>query len=172
MLVVVTVEGAAMQLICAGLDRYVDGRAARHALLGVECIGDDVYGLNRIRRRHVGHVRRQVVVDVGHAVDPHGIALVGLTVDVRGHRALWIRSGRILFCRRAETRDDLVQNLEISSLRRVQRQVGQLRLIQVRVNVGPIRLKHGSRRGNSDGTDRSGHRQHRVCADHVVGFDS
>ena len=51
---------ATVELVGAGLDLHIDGRAASHALLGVERVGDDIDRLNCVRWRDVGDVCRQV----------------------------------------------------------------------------------------------------------------
>ena len=60
----------AMEGVGARLDRDAHGGAARHALLGVEAVGDDVDGLHRFGRRHVGHDVRQPGVAHRRAVEP------------------------------------------------------------------------------------------------------
>ena len=91
--VVVEQKGGAMEVVGAGLGRHGDGRTAGHALLGVEVVRGDVYGLDRLRRSDVGRVVRQPDVDVGGAVELRDVVVAVGAVDVGRERAAGVDPG-------------------------------------------------------------------------------
>src|SRR4029450_486319 len=85
--VVVHDEGAAAEIVGAGLGDDGYRCAAGHALLGIEAVGGDVDFLDAFDRRHVDRVVRHRHQDVGRTVDAGIVGATLLAVDVGGQGA-------------------------------------------------------------------------------------
>ena len=84
-----------MELVRTRLDLNIDGGAPGHALFGIERVGHDVDFLNRIRRRHIGHVGGQPRVGILNTVNSRVDGLIGLPVYICVHRSLGIARQRV-----------------------------------------------------------------------------
>ena len=143
--VVEELEGAAVELVRAGLDHGVDDRAGGAAELGVELSGEDLELLRRVERhaRLGAVVLPQVVVVVPAAV--HQVAVVA-RVDAVGRQR--VRSPR----RQVRRRHDAGQQAgEVGEVARDARDLGELLGGDVAANLLRRHVDERRLRGDGDG---------------------
>ena len=160
---------AAVIIVRSGLDRDADRRAARHSLLGVEAVGDDVHGLDRLGRRHVGDDVRQPGVADRRAV--HARVVVGTrdAVEVGHQGALRVARVGVRVRGRARARNQLVELLEVAP--GGDRQVGHLGGLELRAHFGAVGLEPGRLAGDRHALGDLADLQVGVDAHDGVGID-
>ena len=128
--VVVKLPGRTVKIVGAGLGDDRNRRAARHALLGVEVVGRDVYRLDSFRRRNISRVMRQPQEHTQCAVDARGVIVAIHAVHIGGQGAPRRRLDRILILSRRGARNQVDKALIVPVLG--QRHVDQLLSSRVR----------------------------------------
>ncbi len=146
----VVLPRTAVELAGAGLDADVNGRATRDALLGVERVGHDVDALDGVRGRDVGDQVSQPAVVVDRTVDAGRVRVVRDTIHVDRHGARGIGGGRVLFADGRRAGQKGVERLIVAALRGGDRQLRDLGLGDLVVDLRGLGLEHGSRRADGD----------------------
>src|SRR5205085_11524533 len=98
-LIRVVFENRAMQVVRAAFGLYVDSRASRQSLLGIEAVGHYVDGLDGFERRHIGHDVGELDHGRTRAVDTSIIRAAARPVHVEGQGVGWIRRYRLCVLR-------------------------------------------------------------------------
>ena len=122
-------------------DLVIDRRrgAAGHAVVGVEAVGRDVDGLDRLGRLDVADVVRQPDVDRDRAVDAGGVAVRLGAVDPGAQRPAGRVDLGVLELGRRRAGHQVDERLIVPVL--VQRQVGDLLRRQLRREIGLVGLQ-------------------------------
>ena len=107
---------AAVELVCAGLDLHIHCGAASHALLGIERVRRYVHRLDRIRRRHIGNVRREPWIRILSTINSSVDSLIGLSIDIGIDRSLRVTGKRVRLRRQSHSRYCPQEPLKIPAL--------------------------------------------------------
>ena len=151
--VAVELVRAAVKLIGARLDLYVDDSSSCHALLGIETIRYHVHRLHGIGGRHVSDQVRQPRIADRRAIQARAVIGFGYAVDIANQRLLRVARIRVLIGRRGEARYQFVELLEIAA--GGNGEVSDLGVLDLRIHVRPVSLQ------------REGGRLHRYRSDHA-----
>ena len=130
-----------MEIVTAALGGYADRGAAGLALLGIEVVGGDGDAFDRVRRRDVGDEVRQPAVIVDGAVNARGVAVLRVAVYVHRQGARRVAADGVLFLHLGSAGNHCVEFLVIAALRRGDRQLRDLRLVDFAVDLSRFGLQ-------------------------------
>ena len=132
-------NAVAAQVVRAGLGDDGDGRAAGHALLGIEVVGGDVDFLDAFHRRDVHRVVRHRDQDVGRTVHARVVGAALLAVDVGRQGASRRIGDGVLKPRRCGAWDEIDERLVVAVAG--QRQVLHRRRVEADADIRLRRLE-------------------------------
>ena len=158
-----------MEVVRAALDLRVDGRSARETLLRIEAARDDVDGIERLERRHVGRDVRQPDVGRADPVDADVVGAAARAVDVEDERARRIRGYRVRLRGRREAREHAEEVLVVTVERH--RQIHELVRLQLGSHLGAIGLQQRAFRRHRHRLAELAHLQRHVDARDAVERD-
>ena len=135
-------ERRAAQVVGARLGDDRRGGAGRHAVFGVEAVGGDVDGIDRLGGLNVTDVVWQPDVDRDRAVDARRVAVRLRAVDPGAQRARRSVDGRVLLLKRRRAGHEVHQRLVVAI--DVQRQIDDVLRRQLGVQIGLVGLNQRS----------------------------